>query len=256
MKKSIPSNYTTEQLSNDDYLHFVTPISLITLSLEDEETIDERNAEVVDQAIMAYNQILSDKNNLLQLASTDPTYSDLAQDIIALAGDLKTKGYVESAIDLLDTLPIAASDFPNVSAYQQARDQKQSLLDSTEMETKYGELAAGIIATADDLKDNGYVANAIALIDTLPSSAASFPDPVSETSSLIYLIVLVILAIILFAFLALYLKARSSGSSLRQQVDEEAGRLDVLLVRVSKIDRQLAREVEQVKEQLERISGR
>ena len=71
-----------------------------------------------------------------------------------------------------------------------------------------------------------------------------------------YLIVIIVLAVILLAFLVLFLRARSSASFVRQQVDEESGKLDVLSVRLSKIDRQLARDIEQVKEQLERISGR
>lgn len=257
LKGSIPSDYTTEVLSNEDYLHFTMPISLVTLALgEGSEILEERSAQVADQAIVAYDQVLSEKKSLLQVASADPTYMGLAQDIITLAEDLSSKGYVEGAIDLLDTLPISSSGFPSLAQYQQLRAQKTNLLESAEIEARYAALADGIVAVADELSENGYVQSGIEVLDSLPSSAADFPAPVSENSFLIYLIVIIVLAVILIAFFALYLKGRSDGNFVRQQVDEEAGRLDVLLVRATKIDRQLAREVEQVKEQLERISGR
>ena len=73
---------------------------------------------------------------------------------------------------------------------------------------------------------------------------------------MVYIVIIIVLAVIILAFLTLFFRARSSSSFIRQQIDEEAGRLDVLSVKTSKIDRQLARDLEQIKEQLERISGR
>jgi len=193
----VPSDYTTERLSNDEYeeyLHFPKEISLVELSLgPDGNLLDERSVEVIDQKIDEYQQTLTEKKDLLQTATIDPTYAKLATKLIALAEDLSDKGYVENAKDLLDTLP---------------------------------------------------------------SSVAGFPIPVSQKSSLPYVIGIVVLAVILTLFVGLFLRARSNSSFIRQQVDEEAGRLDVLSVRISKIDKQLGGDIDQVKEQLERIIGR
>ena len=113
-----------------------------------------------------------------------------------------------------------------------------------------------MIGLAKELSDKGYVESATALLGMLPDSELEFPVPVPQSSFLPYLIVIIVLAVILVLFFFLLLRARSDSSFVRQRVDEEAGRLDVLLVRTSKIDKQLARDIEQVKEELERISGR
>ncbi len=193
LKGSVPSDYTSEKLSNDDYLHFPRNISLVRLSLGPDATLlDEFPVEVRDQAIVAYQQTMTEKASLLKTTDADPKYENLATEIIALAEGLYSKGYVEEATSLLNTLPESASDFPT---------------------------------------------------------------PVPEGSYTIYIVIIVILAVILIAFLILFFRAKSNSSFIRQQVDEEAGKLDVLSVRTSKIDKQLARDIDQVKEQLERISG-
>jgi hypothetical protein len=122
---------------------------------------------------------------------------------------------------------------------------------------QYTALSLDIVARAKELAAvNGYVEEATDLLNTLPESSSDYPIPVEEGSYTIYIIIIAILAVIIVAVLALFFHARSNSSFLRQQVDEEAGRLDVLSVRTTKIDKQLARDLEQVKEQLERISGR
>jgi len=203
---SIPSDYTwtvlsTEEWAEDDILHFTKPISLVELSLGADvlSTVPrERPAEVKDQAILAYEQTLANKEFSLQQATTDPNAAD----------------------------------------------------------PKYVKLVEDVMERADDLSDRGYVDDARALLDTLPISVSGFPIPVSEESFLPYLIGIIVLAVILIVSVALLLRARANSSFIRQQVDEEAGRLDVLTVRISKIDKQLGEDVEQVKEQLERIIGR
>jgi hypothetical protein len=199
LEGSVPSKYTQESLPNEEYLHFPKSISLVQLSLGPEgDQLGERSLIVKDQAILAYEQTLADKERLLQEATTDPNEAD----------------------------------------------------------PKYVKLVEDVIDRAEDLYANGYVENAKALLDTLPISVSGFPIPVSEESFLPYLIGIVVLAVILIVSVALLLRARANSSFIRQQVDEEAGRLDVLSVRISKIDKQLGEDVEQVKEELERIIGR
>jgi hypothetical protein len=156
---------------------------------------------------------------------------------------------------LLDERPSTVKD-QAIDAYQDALTQKTTLLQTTTADAKYESLAAAIISQAETLSGKGYVEIAKNLLNTIPASAAEMPVPVEESSFIPYLIVIIVLAVILIAFLVLFLRARSNASFVRQQVDEESGKLDVLSVRLSKIDRQLARDIEQVKEQLERISGR
>ncbi|MDY6892102.1 MAG: hypothetical protein SVO26_00055 [Chloroflexota bacterium] len=189
---AIPSDYTSEQLPNGDYLHFIKEASLVKLYLGT-ETLDDVTIQVKDQAIDTYQQILTEKNNLLQTTTT---------------------------------------------------------------EAKYASFAHSVIDQAENLSNQGYVQNAINLLNTIPSTSSGLPTPISESSSLPYIIIIVVLAIIAIALIALFLRARASVSFIRHQVDEEAGRLDVLSVKATKIDKQLARDIEHVKEQIDRISGR
>ena len=171
----------------------------------------------------------------------------LAQLFLAREGDLPD--------ELLDERSSTVKD-QAIDAYQDALTRKTTLLQTTTADAKYESLAAAIISQAQALSAKGYVEIAKDLLNTIPASASEMPVPVEESSFMPYLIVIIVLAVILLAFLVLFLRARSSASFVRQQVDEESGKLDVLSVRLSKIDRQLARDIEQVKEQLERISGR
>ena len=191
---AVPDNYTSEELPNDDELHFIKSIPLVELTLGPGDTLlDEISVEVRDEAIVAYQQTLTEKDGLLK---------------------------------------------------------------TTDAGSKYEDLAAAIIALAEGLNSQGYVEQATSLLKTLPSSASDFPVPVEEGSYMVYMVIIAVFAVIMLAFLTLFFRARSNSSFMRQQIDEEAGKLDVLSVRLSKIDKLLARDIEQVKEQLERISGR
>ncbi len=195
LKGSVPADYTWTPISGYSYvLHAIRDLPLITLSLGPEGTeLDSSSMEVKDQAIIAYEQTLIEKDALLRTTEADVKYEKLANDIITHAQSLYSKGYVEDATKLLKTIP---------------------------------------------------------------DSSADFPVPVKEKSYLPYIIGLAALAVLLVIFLALLMKSRSNSSVIRQQVDEESGKLDVLSIRLSKIDRQLARDLEQIKEELDRISGR
>jgi hypothetical protein len=194
----VPSDYTSEKLSNDRYIHFPKKISLVQPSIGPENTplVDQAKKselEVVDQAIVTYRQ-----------------------------------AFIE----------------------------KESLLITTEADQKYEDLATSVIEEAEELRKHGYVDEATIILNTIPESSADFPVPVEEGSYTLYIVIIALLALVLISLIALILRARSNNSFVLQQIDEESGRLDVLLVRISKIDKQLARDIEQVKEQLERISGR
>jgi len=193
LRGTVPSDFTKENIEqNNEILHSVGDISLVKLSLGS-DLITEISAEVTDQAIRDYQRILTDKRNLLQTA---------------------------------------------------------------EIDTEYGQLAQKVVSQAEILSDNGYVQKAMNLLNTLPATESGFPTPLSEESSLPFIVIIAVLALILIVFFVLFVRARSNRSFVLQQVDDEAGRLDVLLVRVSKIDKQLAGDIGQVKEQLERLGGR
>jgi hypothetical protein len=192
VKGTIPPDLTKEMLENGEILHQVESLTLVELSIG-AELLSTIPSEVTDQAIIDYRDELDKKQDLLRAASIAPEYESLAEKVISQAEALSDEGYVQSARNLLNTLPV---------------------------------------------------------------SVAGFPAPPSDESSLPLIVVIALLAVVLLVLFFLFLRARSTSSLIRQQIDDESGRLDVLLVRVSKLDKQLASDIEQVKEQLEKLGGR
>ena len=257
LKGTVASSYTTEELSNSDNLHFIKPMSVISLTLSPSgDPLDDLTIDVVDQSILSYRQTLTDKQGLLQITGADPTYKELAQSVITLAIAMNDKGYVEDAINLLQTLPDDASNFPSSEGFDEALQMKIDLLRDVDTEPTYAELVDTALSLAEDLNDNGYVNNARDVLGILPGSASEFPDPIAGSSSIAFIIIIIVIAVMFIAVFMLFLRTKSNSSFIQQQIEEEAGRIDVLLVKISKIDKQLANEIQQVKEQLERISGR
>jgi hypothetical protein len=160
---------------------------------------------------------------------------------------IDTRDLLDRSVEVTDQL---------IDTYRQTLSEKQNLLDNTDVASEYDILASEILFQAETLSDRGYLQRAKNLLDTLPDSQSGFPAPSSDESSLPLIVVIAVVAVILLIFFFLFLRARSASGLIRQQVEDEAGRLDVLLVRVSKLDKQLAGDIEQVKEQLERLSGR
>jgi hypothetical protein len=158
----------------------------------------------------------------------------------------------ERAMNVIDQ---AVSTYEKVLIRQEAA-LEQATTGSSPADPTYAALAQDVILQARAISAKGYVEEATDLLSTLPEAAAGYPTPVEEGSYTLYIVLIAALAVLLVAVLLVLLRARSGASFLRQQVDEEAGKLDVLSVRLSKIDRQLARDVDQVKQQLESISGR
>jgi len=54
----------------------------------------------------------------------------------------------------------------------------------------------------------------------------------------------------------MFLRANSSKSIIARQADDKAKKLDVLLVKASRIDKSLATEIETVKKELEELARR
>ncbi|MEE8470527.1 MAG: hypothetical protein V3S51_04285, partial [Dehalococcoidia bacterium] len=147
VKGSVPSDFTTELLSNNDYLRFTESISLVELSLApDGALLDDLPVEVVDQDILDYRDMLDEKQSLLQNTAPDLTYAALASDVITFAENLSSKGYVEYASDLLNALPESAEDFPTIEEYEQAVSEKNNLLQSVTTYPEYEQLVQRMIA--------------------------------------------------------------------------------------------------------------
>ena len=114
------------------------------------------------------------------------------------------------------------------------------------MDEKYNSLAREIISEAEYLTSFGLYDDAIQLLETIPDS--DYPEPPSTTTLLIASSIF--LGITTIAFVLLFIRTRSSTSYLSSSVSEKADKLDLLLIKASRIDRSLADDLETIKKEL------
>jgi len=181
----IPEDITEQQLQDiQKTVHSLQQFSILILSLESMEILDDKTYTITDQTIITYENLLSDKRRILT---------------------------------------------------------------ETSMDAKYSELALSIVNEAETLTSFGFYDDAIILLSTIPNS--DFPEP--PIAATLYMAASISLALISLIFLFLFYRTRTSKSFLVSSVNEKANRLDLLLVRASRIDKELATEIERIKKELE-----
>jgi hypothetical protein len=107
-----------------------------------------------------------------------------------------------------------------------------------------------MIGLARSFRDRGDVQQALDLTGALPLAAAF---PVGSTDVTIFLAGIGGLAIIVAVFAVLWIRTKSASSVLARQVDSQARKLDMSLVKISRMDKALATEITQIKEDLTKL---
>ena len=107
----IPENITEQELQDvQKTIHSLQQFSILILSLESMEILDDKTYTITDQTIISYENLLSDKRQVLTETNMDAKYSELALSIVDEAETLTSFGFYDDAIVLLSTIP--DSDFP------------------------------------------------------------------------------------------------------------------------------------------------
>ncbi|MEM2211671.1 MAG: hypothetical protein QW372_01285 [Nitrososphaerales archaeon] len=128
--------------------------------------------------------------------------------------------------------------------------EKSKLVNTTITDPNFAALYNSIINLAKKYSSIGDVNRAIEILELLPKREG-FPPPREDTSIYLYGIgglggIVVILAILL-------MRSRSYSSFILREVDEQVRQLDTLLIRLTRIDKSLAGEVNNIKEKLQKI---
>ena len=183
----IPGDITEQQLQDiQKTVHSLQQFSILILSLESMEILDDKTYTITDQTIITYENLLSDKRKILS---------------------------------------------------------------ETSMDAKYSELALSIVNEAETLTSFGFYDDAIVLLSTIPNS--DFPEPPMTTT--LYMAASISFALISLILAFLFYRARTSNSFLVSYVNDKANRLDLVLVRAQRIDKELATEIESIKKELEHL---
>ena len=152
------------------------------------------------------------------------------------------------SMEILDERTYTITD-QTIISYDALLQSKIEKLDSISMDEKYNSLAFEIVSEAEYLTSFGLYDDAIQLLETIPDS--DYPEPPRTTTLLI--VSSIFLGITTIAFLLLFIRTRSSTSYLSSSVSEKADKLDLLLIKASRIDRSLADDLETIKKELKEL---
>ena len=152
------------------------------------------------------------------------------------------------SMDILDQRSYVITDQIIIS-YDQILASKKNNIDSTSMEEKYKLLASEIISEAEYLTTFGFYDDAIKLLDTIPDS--DYPDP--PVAATLYLVAAIVFVITSILFGILFIRSRSTSSYILSSVNEKADKLDLLLIKASRLDQNLSNEIETIKKELKEL---
>ena len=184
-------------------------------------------------------------NFTMKCYGTTPTLS--APMALALVQIASTGGTVLDAIK--PTVVTAAVDeFQNL--YDSKENKLQSLKDSG-VAAGYIQIYEDVLTQANSLVNAGYVSEAIALLNSLPTSG----EPMGSATEMFLLPIIGIAAAgaVIFAFM--FMRARGRNSYTQMVIEDQIKDLEGLTLRASKIDRRLSASLESVKDRLKSLVG-
>ena len=155
--------------------------------------------------------------------------------------------------DVLDAiaaviLTAGADEFQNL--YTQKEDKLQSMIDSG-VASGYTELYGNMLNQSQKLVSKGYVDEAIALLNAIPSSG----EPIGSALEMIMLPAIGIAGVAAVIFAFMFLRARGKNSYTRMVIEDQIQDLEGLTLRASRVDRTISSNLESVKERLKSLVG-
>lgn len=154
---------------------------------------------------------------------------------------------------VLDAKIVEVTD-PVIQKYDELLAARKNLIGSTSTDPVFASVYNRLIALAQDFKKKGNVNGSIDVLNTLPAAAAGLPvAPTNDTTP--FIAGLGGAAVVIVALGFMWVRSRSKVYYLNSKVDDQARKLDLTLVRLNKIDKSLADEITQIKEELKRASG-
>lgn len=155
--------------------------------------------------------------------------------------------------DILDAIQVTvlttgADEFQNI--YDQKEDKLQDLIDSG-VATGYIDLYSNMLNQSTALVGKGYVNEAIALLNAIPSSGA----PMGSALETIMIPAIGITAVAAVVFAFMFLRARGKSSYVQLVIEDQIKDLEGLTLRASRIDRTISSSLEGIKDRLKSLVG-
>jgi hypothetical protein len=153
-------------------------------------------------------------------------------------------------LDLIQVTVLTAGADEYQSLYNQKEDKLQNLIDSG-VSSGYTNLYENVLNQSQALVSKGYVDEAIALLNSLPSSG----EPMGSALEMIMLPAIGIAGVAAVIFAFMFLRARGKNSYTQMVIEDQIKDLEGLTLRAQRIDRTISTNLEGVKDRLKSLVG-
>lgn len=155
--------------------------------------------------------------------------------------------------DVLDQIApyVYNAEMGNYASLLQAKQEKLQSLKDSGVSAGYVELFENVIEQAQAEFAEGYVDNAVALLNALDVSA----EPASAVMELLFLPIIIVVAVLAAVFGFMFLRVRGKIKYVLLVLEDQIKDLEGLTLRASKLDRTIASSLDSVKDRLKSLVG-
>jgi hypothetical protein len=163
---------------------------------------------------------------------------------------VQLSGSTGDVLDAIEAVILTAGADEYQNLYEQKEDRLQSLKDSG-VASGYTELYENMLNQSQKLVSSGYVDEAIALLNAIPSSG----EPIGSALEVIMLPAIGIAAVAAVIFAIMFLRAKGRNTYTRMVIEDQIQDLEGLTLRAQRVDRTISTSLESVKERLKSLVG-
>jgi hypothetical protein len=155
--------------------------------------------------------------------------------------------------DILDQIKpyIYTAEMGNYASLLQAKQEKLQSLKDSGVSAGYIELFENVIEQAQAEAAEGYVDNAVALLNALDVSS----EPASAVMEFLFLPIIVVVAVLAVVLGFLFLRTKGKIKYVLLVLEDQIKDLEGLTLRASKIDRTLSSSLDSIKDRLKSLVG-
>jgi len=163
---------------------------------------------------------------------------------------LSSAGTTTDILDAIQVIVLTAGAYEYQNLYNQKEGKLQDLINSG-VATGYINMYSNMLNQSKALVNKGYVNEAIALLNAIPSSG----EPIGSTLEMIMLPAIGITAAAAVVFAFMFLRARGKNSYVQLVIEDQIKDLEGLTLRASRVDRTISSNLEGIKDRLKSLVG-
>jgi hypothetical protein len=163
---------------------------------------------------------------------------------------VRLSGATGDVLDAITAMVLTAGADEYQNLYNQKEDRLQSLIDSG-VASGYTDMYENMLNQSQNLVNKGYVDEAIALLNAIPSSG----EPMGSSLEMIMLPAIGIAGVAAVIFAFMFLRARGKNSYAQMVIEDQIRDLEGLTLRAARVDRTISSNLESVKDRLKSLVG-